>query len=87
VRLRRGLFQLEFAGVLGIDIDTLQNWEQGRNGQMRPRSVWSWHSTRRLTWSETRRLNRWPEAEQAQLRELSDSVLCLVLLRLDRSLR
>jgi DNA-binding transcriptional regulator YiaG len=31
VRLRHGLSQLEFAGVLGIDIDTLQNWEQGRN--------------------------------------------------------
>jgi DNA-binding transcriptional regulator YiaG len=31
VRLRHGLSQREFAGVLGIDIDTLQNWEQGRN--------------------------------------------------------
>jgi putative transcriptional regulator len=31
VRGRHGLSQREFAGVLGIDIDTLQNWEQGRN--------------------------------------------------------
>jgi DNA-binding transcriptional regulator YiaG len=31
VRARRGLSQREFAAVLGIDIDTLQNWEQGRN--------------------------------------------------------
>jgi DNA-binding transcriptional regulator YiaG len=31
VRARRGLSQREFAGVLGIDVDTLQNWEQGRN--------------------------------------------------------
>jgi DNA-binding transcriptional regulator YiaG len=31
VRARHGLSQREFAEVLGIDIDTLQNWEQGRN--------------------------------------------------------
>lgn len=31
VRTRHGLSQREFAGLLGIDIDTLQNWEQGRN--------------------------------------------------------
>ena len=31
VRERHHLSQREFAGVLGIDIDTLQNWEQGRN--------------------------------------------------------
>ena len=31
VRARHGLSQREFADVLGIDIDTLQNWEQGRN--------------------------------------------------------
>jgi DNA-binding transcriptional regulator YiaG len=31
VRARRGLSQREFAEVLGIDIDTLRNWEQGRN--------------------------------------------------------
>ncbi len=31
VRARHGLSQREFAGVLGIDINTLQNWEQGRN--------------------------------------------------------
>ena len=31
VRARHGLSQREFAGVLGLDIDTLQNWEQGRN--------------------------------------------------------
>jgi DNA-binding transcriptional regulator YiaG len=31
VRARHGLSQREFAQLLGIDIDTLQNWEQGRN--------------------------------------------------------
>jgi DNA-binding transcriptional regulator YiaG len=31
VRARHGLSQREFAEVLGIDVDTLQNWEQGRN--------------------------------------------------------
>jgi DNA-binding transcriptional regulator YiaG len=31
VRARHGLSQREFAELLGIDIDTLQNWEQGRN--------------------------------------------------------
>ena len=31
VRNRHGLSQREFAELLGIDIDTLQNWEQGRN--------------------------------------------------------
>jgi putative transcriptional regulator len=31
VRARHGLSQREFAEVLGIDIDTLRNWEQGRN--------------------------------------------------------
>jgi DNA-binding transcriptional regulator YiaG len=31
VRARHGLSQREFAEVLGIEIDTLQNWEQGRN--------------------------------------------------------
>jgi len=31
VRARHRLSQREFADVLGIDIDTLQNWEQGRN--------------------------------------------------------
>ncbi len=31
VRARHGLSQREFAAVLGLDLDTLQNWEQGRN--------------------------------------------------------
>ncbi|HVC59420.1 MAG TPA: helix-turn-helix domain-containing protein [Acetobacteraceae bacterium] len=31
VRARHGLSQREFAEGLGIDIDTLQNWGQGRN--------------------------------------------------------
>lgn len=31
VRTRHGLSQREFAQLLGIDMDTLQNWEQGRN--------------------------------------------------------
>ncbi len=31
VRTRHGLSQREFAEMLGIGIDTLQNWEQGRN--------------------------------------------------------
>jgi DNA-binding transcriptional regulator YiaG len=31
VRARHGLSQREFAAVLGIDVETLRNWEQGRN--------------------------------------------------------
>jgi len=31
VRARHGPSQREFADVLGIDPDTLQNWEQGSN--------------------------------------------------------
>ncbi len=31
VRTRHGLSQREFATLLGIDLDTLRNWEQGRN--------------------------------------------------------
>jgi putative transcriptional regulator len=31
VRARHGLSQREFADLLGIDLRTLQNWEQGRN--------------------------------------------------------
>ncbi len=31
VRARHGLSQREFAELLGIDVNTLQNWEQGRN--------------------------------------------------------
>lgn len=31
VRARHGLSQREFAEVIGVDIDTLQNWEQQRN--------------------------------------------------------
>ena len=31
VRARRGLSQREFSTMLSIDIDTLRNWEQGRN--------------------------------------------------------
>jgi DNA-binding transcriptional regulator YiaG len=31
VRARHGLSQREFAELLGVEIDTLQNWEQGRN--------------------------------------------------------
>ena len=31
VRARHGLSQREFAALLGVDVDTLRNWEQGRN--------------------------------------------------------
>jgi putative transcriptional regulator len=31
VRARHGLSQREFADLLGIELRTLQNWEQGRN--------------------------------------------------------
>ena len=31
MRARHGLSQREFAAVLGIELDRLQNWEQGRN--------------------------------------------------------
>lgn len=30
-RMRRGLSQREYADLLGLDLRTLQNWEQGRN--------------------------------------------------------
>lgn len=30
-RARHGLSQREFADLLGVDVRTLQNWEQGRN--------------------------------------------------------
>lgn len=30
IRARLGLSQAKFASVLGISLDTLQNWEQGR---------------------------------------------------------
>lgn len=31
VRARHGMSQRDFAGALGLDVRTLQNWEQGRN--------------------------------------------------------
>jgi DNA-binding transcriptional regulator YiaG len=31
VRSRHGLSQREFSEIIGVEIDTLQNWEQGRN--------------------------------------------------------
>jgi putative transcriptional regulator len=31
MRARYGLSQREYADLLGIDVRTLQNWEQGRN--------------------------------------------------------
>ncbi len=31
VRARHGLSQREFSEIIGVEIDTLQNWEQGRN--------------------------------------------------------
>ena len=31
IRSRHGLSQREFADLLGLDVRTLQNWEQGRN--------------------------------------------------------
>jgi DNA-binding transcriptional regulator YiaG len=31
MRSRRGLSQREYADLLGLDVRTLQNWEQGRN--------------------------------------------------------
>ena len=31
MRADRGLSQREYADLLGIDVRTLQNWEQGRN--------------------------------------------------------
>ncbi len=30
-RARQGLSQREFADLFGVDVRTLQNWEQGRN--------------------------------------------------------
>jgi putative transcriptional regulator len=31
MRARQGLSQREYADLLGLDVRTLQNWEQGRN--------------------------------------------------------
>jgi DNA-binding transcriptional regulator YiaG len=31
LRSRHGLSQREFSEIIGVEIDTLQNWEQGRN--------------------------------------------------------
>lgn len=31
VRSRHGLSQRELSEIIGVEIDTLQNWEQGRN--------------------------------------------------------
>ncbi|MGH7991880.1 MAG: helix-turn-helix domain-containing protein [Limisphaerales bacterium] len=39
VRGRLGLSQSEFADVLGISADTLQNWEQGRRQPTGPAKV------------------------------------------------
>jgi len=39
VRGRLGLSQSEFADVLGISADTLQNWEQGRRRPTGPAKV------------------------------------------------
>jgi len=39
VRDRLGLSQSEFADVLGISADTLQNWEQGRRQPTGPAKV------------------------------------------------
>ena len=39
VRARLGLSQSEFADVLGISADTLQNWEQGRRRPTGPAKV------------------------------------------------
>ncbi len=39
VRGKLGLSQTEFAGIVGVSVDTLQNWEQGRRAPSGPASV------------------------------------------------
>ena len=39
VRARLGMSQTEFARALGISLDTLQNWEQGRRKPTGPAKV------------------------------------------------
>ena len=39
VRESQGLTQPEFAALYGLELDTLQNWEQGRNTPDRPTMV------------------------------------------------
>jgi putative transcriptional regulator len=39
IREKQGLSQTEFATVLGISVDTLQNWEQGRRSPAGPARV------------------------------------------------
>jgi DNA-binding transcriptional regulator YiaG len=39
LRESQGLTQSEFAALYGLELDTLQNWEQGRNAPDRPTMV------------------------------------------------
>ena len=39
IRESYGLSQLEFSGLLGISVDTLQNWEQGRRTPAGPARI------------------------------------------------
>jgi putative transcriptional regulator len=39
VRGKLGLSQLQFANIIGISADTLQNWEQGRRSPTGPAKV------------------------------------------------
>jgi putative transcriptional regulator len=39
IRARYNLTQSEFAAMLGISVDTLQNWEQGRRSPQGPARV------------------------------------------------
>jgi putative transcriptional regulator len=38
-RSRLGLSQVEFARIVGVSVDTLQNWEQGRRAPSGPAKV------------------------------------------------
>ena len=39
IRARLGLSQREFAKLIGVSVDTLQNWEQGRRQPSGPAAV------------------------------------------------
>jgi putative transcriptional regulator len=39
IRERMGLSQRQFAKLIGVSVDTLQNWEQGRRQPAGPSSV------------------------------------------------
>src|ERR1044071_2266594 len=57
LRKKLGLSQSKFAAVLGISIDTLQNWEQGRRQPAGPAKVLLKRLSERAASSEESEIN------------------------------